>query len=422
VAIRVETLCLPAPRTTKCIVCLGEKAARRKRLVYPVFSVKIIFGLDPMASDDEALEDTLQSLGLSRFVAPAPKPGGLVHVFQILEERSCARLAGLSDDYAAPGGMAFGFAEHRDLDAIAERSSKDVICIHSALIRTIWSLANAMMTIREMFPWVDDIDRLGEPPPPPKGELFYVQQATFDTEPIRRKLGAALFDAPMDFVLMHEVGHLWNGHVDFLHQKHRPMPYREMRLAETSGLDLAEVQALEFDADSFAVQKLFARTYRENPFAEFSAGLLKDHRVPQDGALTASWYFTWFSLYMLFRAFDESCAVSGIEIRPQPPAALRLACLLPTVAGACARQGWSKLDIGQWEVLASDAALEAEAAFCRLRHTGVDSAAFRSAWDGRAFDLIDIHLRTWDRIGPILAPLRRGAMPAKAAVDSAKIA
>lgn len=375
-----------------------------------------------MASDDGAFDETLASLGLSRFVPPARKPGGLVHVFQILEERSLARLAGLSDDYAAPGGVGFGFAEHRELNALAQRSSKDIICVYSALVRTMWSFANAVMTIREMFPWVDDIDRLGAPPPPPKGELFFVQQATFDSEPIRRKLGAALFDAAMDFALMHEVAHLWNGHVDLLHQRVGPLPYREMGLVEATGLDSAEAQAMEFDADSFAAQKVFGRVYRENPFAEFSAGLLKDHRVPLDGETTASWYFTWFALYTLFRAFDEACAVAAVGVRPQPPASLRLASLLPTVAGVAGRQGWSKLDMGQWEVIASEAALEAEGAFCRLRRAPLDTEGFQSAWDGRAFDVIEYHLRTWDRLGPALAPLRRGAMPAKAATPTARIA
>ncbi len=377
-----------------------------------------------MAGDDAALDETLASLGLTRFTPPAPKPGGLVHVFQIFEERALARLGGIADAYAAPGGIGFGFTEHRDLDAIAQRGSKDVICIYSATVRTMWSLANAVMGIREMFPWIDDIDRLGAPPPPPKGELFFVQQATFASEPIRRKLGAALFDAAMDFALMHEVAHLWNGHVDLLHQRHGPLPYREMHLVEASGLDLAEAQAMEFDADSFAVQKVLARVARENPFAEFSEGLLRDHKVPQDGELTASWYFTWFSIYVLFRAFDEACIVAAATPRPQPSAPLRLACLLPTVAGVAARQGWSKLDMGQWEIIASEAALEAEGAFCRLRRAAVDTDTFKSAWDGRAFDVIDYHLRTWERLGPALAPLRRGAMPAAAGsvTASARIA
>jgi hypothetical protein len=375
-----------------------------------------------MASDDASLDETLASLGLSRFTVPAPKPGGLVHVFQRFEERALARLAGLSDDYAVAGGIGFGFAEHRDPSALAQRSAKDIVCFYSASVRTMWSFANAIMSIREIFPWIDDIDRLGAAPPPPKGELFFVQSATFENEPIRRRLGAALFEAAMDFALMHEVAHLWNGHVELLHHRCGPLPYREMGLVEATGLDLAEGQALEFDADCFAVLRLFARTARENPFAEFSTGLLKDHRVPLDGDLTASWYFTWFALYVLFRAFDEAHDIAGIETRPQPPAALRLACLLPTVAGIAARQGWSNLAMGPWEIIASEAALEAESAFCRLRRRAVDGETFRSAWDGRAFDLIDRHLRRWDDLGPALASMRRGAMPARGVPSPAIIA
>jgi hypothetical protein len=169
----------------------------------------------------------------------------------------------------------------------------------------MWSLCNAVMTIREIFPWIDDVDRLGEnSAPPPKGELFFVQQmspASGEIEPIRRRLAAALFDVAMDFALMHEVGHLWNGHVDLLNREIGPLPLREMRPGEAKGFDLAEAQALEFDADSFAAQKVFARAYRENQFKEFSEGLLKDHRLPLDGDHTATWYFTWFAIYAFFR-------------------------------------------------------------------------------------------------------------------------
>lgn len=370
-----------------------------------------------MASSESALDDTLGSLGLARFRAPPPKPGGLVHVFQLLEERSLARLAGLSDDYAAPGGVEFGFAEHREFNALAQRTSTDILCIYSATVRTMWSLCNAVMTIREIFPWIDDIDRLGEnSAPPPKGELFFIQQtsaASQEVQPIRRRLAAALFDVAMDFSLLHEVGHLWNGHVDWLHRKSGPLPYREMGLFDATSADLAAAGALEFDADSFAVQKIFARAHRENQFAEFSTGLLTDHRVPLDGEHTASWFFNWFAVYALFRTFDEACAVAGIETRPHPPAPLRHASLVSTVAAVCSRQGWSSLDMTQWTALARDAGLEAEAAICRLRHTGIDTATFVTAWEGPAFDLIESYLRTWDDLGPQLAPFRRGALPSK---------
>jgi hypothetical protein len=367
-----------------------------------------------MASSQSALDDVLAGLGLTRFHVPPPKPGGLVHVFQILNERATARLASLSEAYAAPEGVDFGFAEHRDFNAIAQRTSKDILCLYAAPVRTMWSLFNAFMTIREMFPWIDDIDRLGSIPPPPKGELFFVQQssATSEEESIRRRLAAALFDVAMDFVLMHEVGHLWNGHVDWMHQKIKDVPYREIGLFDETS-DLEAAGALEFDADSFAAQRVFARAFHENPFEAFTTGLLKDHKIPLDtNNRSASWFFCWFAIYALFRAFDEACAVSGVTMRPQAPASLRSASLLPTVAAVCKRQGWSDLDMTQWTTLASAASLEAEGAFCRLRRTGLDPAPFVAAWEGPAFDLIENHLRTWDRVGAELAPLKRGAMTA----------
>jgi len=378
-----------------------------------------------MPCHDNALDETLTSLGLNRFQPPAPKPGGLVHVFQMLEQRSRRRLADLSDDYAAPDGVDFGFAEHREFNALAQRTSKDVICIYSATVRTMWSLCNAVMTIREIFPWIDDIDRLGESSaPPPKSELFFVREAgtaTEDVEPIRHRLAAALFDVAMDFALMHEVGHLWNGHVDLLHQESGPRPFPEMRLVEANGLDLGEAQALEFDADSFAIQKVFARAHRENQFKIFSEGLLKDHRLPLDGEHTASWFFTWFAVYAFFRLFDEACAAAAIERRPHPPAALRQACLLSTVAAVAHRQGWSNLTMTHWATIASEAGLEAEKAICRLRRVGLDANAFLAAWDGPAFDQIEAYLRIWDSLGPRLAPLKRGAMAAKSEAPPAAI-
>jgi hypothetical protein len=226
-------------------------------------------------------------------------------------------------------------------------------------------------------------------------------------------LAAALFDVAMDFALMHEVGHLWNGHVDLLHAEIGPLPFQEMRLGDEKGFDPAEAQALEFDADSFAAQKVFARAFRENQFSEFSDGLLKDHRLPLDGDHTATWYFTWFALYAFFRLFDEACAVAGVQQRPQPRAALRQACLLSTIAAVCARQGWSKLAMPNWEVLATGAGLEAERAICRLRRTAADANAFQSVWEGPAFDQIESYLQTWEGLGSRLKPLKRGAMAAK---------
>ncbi|HYP57596.1 MAG TPA: hypothetical protein VEQ35_04850 [Beijerinckia sp.] len=368
-----------------------------------------------MATNEDALDEALKALGLRRFEVPGPKSNGFVNVFQVLQDQCLKRLADIADEYAVPGGVGFGFAEHREFNAFAQRTSKDVICFYSSSVRVMWSLFNAIMTIREIFPWIDDIDRLGEQSAPPaKGDLFFIrppEKEVAEPDPIRWRLAAALFDVAMDFTLMHEVAHLWNGHVELFHQKNGQRPYQEMHLIE--GLELSEAQALEFDADSFAIQKVFARVYRENPFKDFSTGLLKDHSLPADGEHTASWYFTWFAIYALFKSYDEACAAADLPRRAQPPAALRLACLLSTVTAVCSRQGWSQLSMELWAAHATSAGLEAEGAICRMRGTGLNSQAFNLAWSGIAFDQIEKYLQTWDRLGPQLAALKRGPMAAK---------
>jgi hypothetical protein len=366
-----------------------------------------------MSGNEDVLDEAIKSMGLHRFQVPGPKPSGFVNLFQILEERCLKRLAGFSDEYVAPGGIGFGFAENREFNAFADRRSKDVVCIYTSAVRVMWSLFNAMMGIRETFPWIDDIDRLGENgAPPAKTELFFLPppgSVTEAEESIRRKLALALFDVAMDFLLMHEIGHLWNGHVDLLHQKSASKPLQELHFGEENHFEIDQAQALEFDADGFAIQKVFARAYHENQFAEFSEGLLKDHRVPLDGDHTATWYFTWFAVYSLFRAFDESRSVLEIPLATHPPAELRQACLLTTVAAVCTRQGWSTLSMPNWATVATDAGLEAEKAFCRLRRIGLNTGAFTAAFEGVAFDQIDRYLESWNSLGPQLAPLKRGA-------------
>jgi hypothetical protein len=367
---------------------------------------------------EDAFETALAGLGLKKFEVPAPKHGGYTHLFQIFAEEVPARLAGISDDYATPESFAFGFAEHRFFNAFVHHTSKDIICLYTTPLRVLWSYFNAMMDNRQIFAWVDDVEVLGGAAPAPKGDLFFIREAPLINEageafrPIRLRLARALFDVAADFLLMHEVGHIRNGHVALLQQRAGARPFRELPYEEADKLDIPEMQALEFDADGFAIQKVFERVHEQNPFADFAKGLLTDHRLAEDGAHTASWYFTWFAVYSVFRLFDEAMEISEIPLRMQPPAALRQACLLPAVAAVTGRNGWSGLSMQQWVDLATDAGLEAERTVTGLRRVKPDPHAYLAAWNGAAFDQIGVYLETWEKLGPQLAPLKRGAVPA----------
>lgn len=365
---------------------------------------------------EDAFDAALNDLGLKKFDVPEPKFGA-PHLFQIVADAARARLADLFDDYADPATFAFGFAEHRAFSAFVHHTTKDIICLYVTPLRVAWSFFNAMMDNRQIFPWIDDVDVLGGTAPPPKGDLFFLREPPKNENgesftPVRPRLARALFDVAADFLLMHELGHLRNGHVALLQQRAGLRPFRELPYDEADKLEIPEAQALEFDADGFAIQKVFERVYETNPFAEFSKGLLKDHRLPEDGTHTASWYFTWFAIYSVFRLFDEAMEISEIPLRMQPPAALRQACLLPAVAALTGRKGWSNLNLQQWVDLATDAGLEAERTITGLRRIKPNPHAYLAAWNGAAFEQIGVYLETWEKLAPQLAPLKRGIVSA----------
>jgi hypothetical protein len=370
-------------------------------------------GFMSQVMSDDAFDAVLADLGLKKFDVPEPKSGA-THLFQIFADAAHARLAALSDDYADPRAFAFGFAEHRAFSGFVHRTSKDIICLYVTPLRVAWSFFNAMMDNGRIFPWIDDVDE-GTAPLPPKGDLFFIPEAPGGSDSatsIRSRLARALFDVAADFLLMHELGHLRNGHVALLQQRAGARPFREYPYDTNDKLDISEAQALEFDADGFAIQKVFERIYQTNPFAEFGDGLLKDHRLPDDGNRTASWYFTWFAIYAVFRLFDEAVESCAASLRMQPVAALRQACLLPAVAALASREGWSKLTLQQWVDLATDAGLEAERTLTALRRMKPDPHAYLAAWNGAAFTQIGSYLATWEKLAPQLEPLKRGVTSA----------
>lgn len=365
---------------------------------------------------EDAFGAALTNLGLRKYEAPGPKAGSR-HLFEIFAEAARARLASVSEGHAGP--VVFGFAEHRAFNAFAHRTSKDIICLYSTPLRVLWSFFNAMMENRQIFPWIDEPDVLRGAAPPlalaPKGDLFFINETSPGEAigaPIRQRLARALFDVAADFLLMHELGHLRNGHVALLQQRAGVRPYREFPYDAADRLEIPEAEAMEFDADGFAIQKVFERVHRENPFAEFTEGLLHDHRLATDGAYTASWYFAWFAVYSAFRLFDEALEISETP-HMQPPAALRQACLLPTIAALASANGWSALSVQQWVNFATDAGLEAERTVTSLRGMKPDARGYLAAWSGAAFERLGHYLETWKHLGPQLAALKSDSVPAE---------
>jgi len=368
------------------------------------------------AGSDAALDAVLSAMKLRRFEIPPPKVlSGYVSQMGVVRDKCLATLADMADEYIPEGGVSFGFADHREFNAFANRTSRDMICFYVPAIKTLWSFFHGLMGQREIFPWIDDTGRFEGEPPQSKGDLFFVRPPNLPSNQeieMRRKLAIALFDTVLDFMLKREVAHLWLGHVDLLHSKKPDAPFQEMHLID-GGLDLSTVQTLHYNADAYAIQQAFARAARENPFAEFSDGFLKDHKIPLDGAHSTSWYFTWFAIYASFRLFDDSCEVMDLPQWTHPPAALRQACLVSSVAAVTARQGWSGLNPGEWERIASEAGLEVERYICRLRGFELNPHAYLSFWNEPVVNQIQNYMKVWETLGPQLASMPKGPRAAQ---------
>jgi len=368
------------------------------------------------AGSDAALDAVLSAMKLRRFEIPKPKVlSGYVSLMEVVRDKCLATLADMADEYIPEGGVSFGFADHREFNAFAHRTSRDMICFYVPAIRTLWAFFHGLMGQREIFPWIDDTGRFEGEPPQSKGDLFFVRPPNLpsnqDVE-MRRKLAVALFDTVLDFMLKREVAHLWLGHVDLLHTKKPDAAFQEMHLVE-GGLDISSIQTMHYNADAYAIQQAFARAHQLNPFAEFSDGFLKDHKIPLDGAHSTSWYFTWFAIYASFRLFDDSCEVMELPQWTHPPASLRQACLVSSVAGMTARQGWSTLNPGEWERIASEAGLEVERFICRLRGFELNPHAYLSFWNEPVVDQIQNYMRVWETLGPQLAAMPKGPRAAQ---------
>jgi hypothetical protein len=135
--------------------------------------------------------------------------------------------------------------------------------------------------------------------------------------------------------------------------------------------------------------------------------------MPTDGAYSTTWYFTWFSIYASFRLFDESCEAVDLPEWTHPPAAVRQACLVSSVAAVCAKQGWSKLSPNEWERIATEGGLEAERLVCRLRGFALNTNAYMSLWGAPVADQIQNYLHVWETLGPQLAAMPRGPLAAR---------
>lgn len=77
-------------------------------------------------------------------------------------------------------------------------------------------------------------------------------------DPIRKRFAKLMLDFAMDYLILHEINHILNGHVDYVGSVNDNMTLEEVEQVYFLKFSILDKQTLEMDADCLAVTKGFA--------------------------------------------------------------------------------------------------------------------------------------------------------------------
>lgn len=236
------------------------------------------------------------------------------------------RLAGLRDwaenvlYNRRPRPIEFGLICAAELNAFAYTSKNkdpnklDFIGLNIGPIETLYNVFHRILSMPDSFPEIGNRNLEKKD----RGILPYLTTSTrksgFEFQlpncPIRQQFASELAQIAIEFLFLHELGHLKNGHVDFVRQEmsfdYLPEAFdgRDMRNANLIW------QTLEFDAD--AVGLVLCAAQAHSRFKTVSSNIA-DYSNESNSALKAIYenfettiQMISYSTYIAFRLFDLS--------------------------------------------------------------------------------------------------------------------
>lgn len=157
-----------------------------------------------------------------------------------------------------------GIIDNIGLNAVATiRGDRAFIGIYRGIYRYMFSLFHRMLAHKKVLDWIgspsgetlDDEDQLSVIPiDVVEFDALDASGARLPVDPNRTEYAKALTDIAFDFIVLHELGHLLNGHVALVQERFASKGIDEQ--SPPAGLDPLLSQTLEMDADSFAIAQL----------------------------------------------------------------------------------------------------------------------------------------------------------------------
>lgn len=236
------------------------------------------------------------------------------------------RLAGLRDWAEnvlydrCPRPIEFGLICASELNAFAYTSKNedpkklDFIGLNIGPIGTLYNIFHRILSVPDSFPEIGNPDLETKD----RSALPYLttntKQSGFEFQfpncPIRQQFASELAQIAIEFLFLHELGHLKNGHVDFVRQE---MSFDYLPEA-FDGRDLRNAnlvwQTLEFDADATSLVLCAAQAHSR--FRTVSSNI-ENYEKESSRALKAIYenfettiQMVSYSIYIAFRLFDLS--------------------------------------------------------------------------------------------------------------------
>lgn len=243
------------------------------------------------------------------------------------------------------------------------------------------------------------------------GVDYNLENVVYPKDELRLFYAHAYIRFVMDFLILHEIGHIHRGHNGYISSK---LPSRfiwdELDYHSTRGSFLSPLdsQTLEMDADSFATNHGFIQGefYIKNPESLNK----KNHLMKNLYTSYENYYSHWsFAIYSFFRltGFNE-INLEKQKLKSHPPPSIRMAMILSNIISIIIKR--NVCDSNKLSEYLVRTCVLAERAFSEITFQENKGTLFKNAFLDHE-DYMDEIARNWNNVRPLLEPFAFGQLP-----------
>ncbi|TBE20546.1 hypothetical protein [Rhizobium ruizarguesonis] len=303
-----------------------------------------------------------------------------------------------------------GFTEDLAFNAFAGTNEDgDIIAICLNVPISLALLFNRALMFRAVMPWLDEFDDSHVDPKPLATDDLRFPLLRPQPHPtgkfgkLRTSLSFLMMNIALDFIFLHELGHLWNGHTSLVQARFGLGVLTEIEDDKKLPLSAIDRQTLEMDADCFAARIMATFSFPEKDWLPPNPEWEKEF-----GEGSTYLIIRIVAIYLAMRCFDEVPSLENMENRSHPPVALRQTFFMLTCFAALNKD--TGRDLAELSRMVLPVIGLGEEAFALLTGKPVDAAGVKLSYSAEGIAYTKGLLKNWGKLRPQLEPLKRGGI------------